>query len=208
MELYRMLLKEYDKEWGLISDYTEECLDKMELNYEDLLVIAYIRILAGDIRSMEQISHVVLDEAQDYNRLQLLILKALYPKSRFTVLADSNQAVYPVISTMDPEEFKKILGRNMKEVPLNKSYRSTAPINAYAFDILGIHDSDLYVDRPGKEPEEIGAHISEDNSTAKVTSAVSNNILALSGTVCPQSLTLFSFTSRADANQRFSQHSL
>ena len=40
-------------------------------------------------------------------------------------------------------------------VLLSKSYRSTAPINAFAFDLLGINDPGMYVDRPGKEPEEI-----------------------------------------------------
>lgn len=155
IDLYKQLLKEYDQDGGKISEYTDRCLEQMQLNYEDMLVIGYICILVGDIRPMEQISHVVLDEAQDYNRLQLMILKALYPKSRFTVLADSNQAVYPLISTMDSKDFKQILSRNMKEMVLNKSYRSTAPINAYAFDIIGIHDSELYVDRPGKEPKQI-----------------------------------------------------
>ena len=153
--LYLELLKEYEGCTEDIYEYTNQCIEEMKLLYEDMLVIGYIRILIKDIRPMEQISHVVLDEAQDYNRLQLHILKTLYPKSRFTILADANQAVYPEISTLDMDVFKQIFGGKLKELPLSKSYRSTAPINAFAFDLLGIHDPDLYVDRPGKAPEEI-----------------------------------------------------
>lgn len=43
--------------------------------------------------------------------------------------------------------------RGMKEIVLSKSYRSTAPINKFAFDIIGIDNPDLYVDRDGKVPE-------------------------------------------------------
>ena len=173
IELYLKLLYKYEcscekkkvtEEAGKISadalkiyKFTKACLENFELNYEDMLVVGYIRILIGGIRPMEQISHVVLDEAQDYNRLQLVILKALYPKSRFTILADANQAVYPEISTVDMGVFHQIFSRNMKDIVLNKSYRSTAPINKFTFDILGIHNPELYVDRHGKEPECISA---------------------------------------------------
>ncbi len=187
IELYLDLLGKYMKFASDVSgtkeiyEYTKICLENFELNYEDMLVIGYIRILIGAIRPMEQISHVVLDEAQDYNRLQLLILKSLYNKSRFTILADSNQAVYPEISTINMEVFHQIYGRNMKEIVLSKSYRSTAPINKFAFDILGINNAELYIDRPGKEPEcirtvdmietinDIVNHIPEDKSVAILT---------------------------------------
>lgn len=168
IDLYLKLLHEYSYAFGKMTvgeedydnsadrlkiyNFTKICLENYELKYEDILVIGYIRILIGEIHAMEQINHVVLDEAQDYNRLQLLILKALYPKSRFTILADSNQAVHPTVSTLDMLLFQQIFHANMKNITLNKSYRSTAPINKFAFDILGICNSNLYVDRPGKEP--------------------------------------------------------
>lgn len=157
LEIYGFLLEKYCEREGVseISAQTRSDLEHFLLHYEDMLVVGYIRVLTGGIRAMEQISHVVLDEAQDYNRLQLRILKALYPKSRFTILADPNQAVYPVLSTMAPEEFRRIFGSHVRELSLQKSYRSTAPINAYAFSLLGIENPELYIDRPGKDPEQI-----------------------------------------------------
>ncbi len=153
--LYLLLLKDYCKDKKEIYEYTLENIEREILLYEDALVIGYLRILSGEIRAMEQICHVVLDEAQDYNRLQLMILKMLYPKSRFTILADANQAALPELCTVEMEVFRQIFGKTLKEFRLPKSYRSTAPINEFAFALLGIQDRQLYVDRPGKAPEQI-----------------------------------------------------
>lgn len=183
VEVYRHLLRRYadNQEKKSVYTYTISCMDRQQLQYEDMLVIGYVRILLGGIRPMDHISHVVIDEAQDYNYLQLLIIRLLYPKSRFTILADPNQAVYPEISTIAMEVFYRIFGKNMKEMRLNKSYRSTAPINQYAFALLGIHNPQLYVDRPGKEPacihtvdkaaavSEILSRLSPDQSAAILT---------------------------------------
>ena len=151
-----------------IFEYTYKSLENFQLLYEDLLAVGYIRILLGGIRAMEQISHVVLDEAQDYSILQLMIIKAMFPKSKFTILADSNQAICPEVSTTDTAVFRHIFGKNLKEMTLSKSYRSTAPINQYAFNILGIHNPDLYIDRPGKEPE----YVLTDNKVQEITKLI------------------------------------
>ena len=153
-ELYLELLKKYCESREInIYHYTKTNLRRAKLYYEDILLISYIRILIGGIRPMSEISHVVVDEAQDYCTLQLIIMKELYPKSRFTILADSNQAIHELVSTVDYSVFQEIFGMSMEQMTLNKSYRSTAPINRYAFDLIGITNSELYVDRPGKEPE-------------------------------------------------------
>ena len=154
MELYLEILKKYvfHKEENLYH-YTRTNIRRGRINYEDILMVSYIRILLGGIPTMSEISHVVIDEAQDYSRLQLMIIKALYPKSRFTILADGNQAIDELVSTINMDDFSDIFGKGMKQIMLNKSYRSTAPINQFAFGILGINNPDLYVDRQGKEPE-------------------------------------------------------
>ena len=135
--------------------YTKNQLRRGKLYYEDMLIIGYLRILLGGIRPMQEISHVVIDEAQDYNILQLKIIRLLFPKAHFTILADENQAIHPILSTTDRKKMADIFRTQygIKEVILSKSYRSTAPINAFAFDIIGIHNPDLYIDRDGKVPE-------------------------------------------------------
>ena len=138
-----------------VINYTKNKIRRGKLYYEDMLLIAYLRILLGGIKPMEDISHVVLDEAQDYSFLQLQIIRMLFPKAHFTILADANQAIHPLTSTTDMKKMSKIFSTQygIKEVTLSKSYRSTAPINEFAFALIGIHNPDLYVDRDGKTPE-------------------------------------------------------
>ncbi len=156
MEKYLEWLHEFLLGAGKESyEYTKHALEQKQLMYEDFLLISYIRILSGDIRPQDHISHVVIDEAQDYNFLQLKLIKKLYPRSRFTILADPHQAVYPETSTIDNDDFRQVFGNRLTEMQLKKSYRSTAPINRYALSILGIDDKERYVDRPGKEPETV-----------------------------------------------------
>ena len=153
---YLHLLKQYTKDANIeIAHYTKNQVRQGKINYEDMLVVSYLRILLGAIKPMEDISHVVVDEAQDYNLLQLQIIRTLYPKAHFTILADANQAIHPLTSTTDMHQMAEIFSTQygIKEISLSKSYRSTAPINAFAFDLIGIHNPDLYVDRDGKAPE-------------------------------------------------------
>jgi len=156
VEFYLYLLKKYTKDDNPeIAHYTRNQIRRGKINYEDMLVVSYLRILLGAIKPMEDISHVVVDEAQDYNLLQLQIIRTLYPKAHFTILADANQAIHPLTSTTDMRKMAEVFSTQygIKEVVLSKSYRSTAPINEFAFDIIGIHNPDLYVERDGKAPE-------------------------------------------------------
>ena len=70
-------------------------------------------------------------------------------------MADANQAIHPLTSTTDMKKMAEVFCTQygIKEISLSKSYRSTAPINKFAFDIIGIHNPDLYVERDGKAPE-------------------------------------------------------
>lgn len=184
LEFYLYLLKNYTCDTTPeIAHYTKNQVRQGKINYEDMLAVSYLRILLGAIKPMEDISHVVIDEAQDYNLLQLQIIRALYPKAHFTILADANQAIHPLTSTTDMKEMADVFCTQygIKEITLSKSYRSTAPINAFAFDIIGIRNPDLYVDRDGKDPEvrmcknrkkeimDLLQEISEDKSVAILT---------------------------------------
>lgn len=156
LEFYLYLLKQYTKDTTPeIANYTKNQVRQGKINYEDMLVVSYLRMLLGAIKPMEDISHVVVDEAQDYNLLQLQIIRTLYPKAHFTILADANQAIHPLTSTTDMKKMAEVFSTQygIKEISLSKSYRSTAPINKFAFDIIGIHNPDLYVERDGKAPE-------------------------------------------------------
>lgn len=156
LEIYLQLLERYTRGGNRdIYEVTRADIGREILQYEDMLLASYVRILIGGIRPLDQISHVVLDEAQDYCRVQLLIIKRMYSKSKFTIMADVNQAIGYEISTVHTEDFSDIFGEKLQKTELSKSYRSTAPINRFAFGILGINNPNLYINREGKEPANI-----------------------------------------------------
>lgn len=64
--------------------------------------------------------HVLVDEAQDYHLLQFEILKQLYPKSSFTLLADVCQAISPMTTIHAYEDFEVVFGSDLEQLPLLK----------------------------------------------------------------------------------------
>ena len=105
--------------------------------------------------------HQLIDELQDYNPLQLYLVRLLYPRSAFTMLADSSQAVSSVMSvqhfTMLEQIWNMVSDQPIEKLLLDKSYRSSAPINELAFRWLKQFDpacacAYTYFKRDGKAP--------------------------------------------------------
>ncbi|WP_055666795.1 HelD family protein [Desnuesiella massiliensis] len=100
---------------------------------EDLAPMLYIKIKLEGIKYKSDIKHIVIDEAQDYSKLQFRVIKELTGCSSFTVVGDVNQRLIPY----DEEAAMLNLEIIFNEVPmskfsLNKSYRSTKEIMEYA----------------------------------------------------------------------------
>ncbi|MCL2189929.1 MAG: UvrD-helicase domain-containing protein [Defluviitaleaceae bacterium] len=126
--------------------------------FEDALALLYISILTGRIPADKTVKHILLDEAQDCCHLQHRILRTLYPSSNFTILADTNQALYPNINLHHRTELEALYP-GTQVIPLTKSYRSTYEINRFAGQFLSedtapISDASLYM-RHGEEPQVI-----------------------------------------------------
>ncbi len=109
-------------------------IEKRKLPYEDVYPVLYfkyrllsrqakenIRLLSRQAK--ENIRHLVVDEMQDYSRLQYKILQMLFP-CRMTILGDRAQTMEDRIqdvTTFLPE----IFGRDIRTIYMNKSYRNT-----------------------------------------------------------------------------------
>lgn len=133
--------------------------------YEDALLYLYVKLLMGYIEPITKIKHIVIDEAQDYNPLQLSILKELYPKSTFTLLSDVTQAISPVTSIENYDSFTEIFGDSLNKIKLDKCYRSSRDINALAFSLLDSEISKEYsfFERKSQKPQYI---LSENHAEA------------------------------------------
>lgn len=120
------------------------------LPYEDVYPLLYLKyaLLGAPVRS--GVKHLVIDEMQDYSYLQYVLLEKLFD-CPMTVLGDKGQT----IGTERQDVLKilpKIFGKEVYGVSLEKSYRSTAEITAFAESIAGGNGVQA-VSRHGTAPE-------------------------------------------------------
>ncbi len=112
----------------------EDALKTGKILFEDALCIVRLKQFLGTAAVIPSVKHILIDEAQDMSLLQHKIIKDMFPRAAYTLLADSNQAILPEINTSDTEALKGLYGA--KELTLNKSYRSTSPVNRLAVSLL------------------------------------------------------------------------
>ena len=85
------------------------------------------------------IKQIVIDEAQDYNRLQYVILSKIFKKASFTILGDINQTINPYYEYRSLEDLKSIFTDGSNYIELTKTYRSSPEIIEHANKILGLN---------------------------------------------------------------------
>jgi len=116
--------------------------EKRKLRYEDVYPMLYLKYRLEGAKKQKEIKHLVVDEMQDYSRLQYEILRGMF-SCRMTILGDRAQ-------TMDDHRqdvtlfLPKIYGKNINTIVMNKSYRNTVEIASYANGLAGITDVELF----------------------------------------------------------------
>lgn len=131
-----------------------------KLLYEDALLYLLVRVLMGEAAPFPNIYHTVIDESQDYNLLQLYIVKSLFPRSSFTLLGDIWQTVNSVTTIQKYDMYERIFGTDLIRIRLSKCYRSSSDINALAFRLIGQSDQSIeeecsYFTRAVRKPQYI-----------------------------------------------------
>ena len=122
-------------------------LEKRKLSYEDVYPMLYLKYRLQGSKDRIGIKHLVIDEMQDYSRLQYRIIRMMF-SCRMTILGDKAQ-------TMDDHcqdvltFLPGIFGKNIRKIVMNKSYRNTWEIASYANQLAGITDIELF-ERHGK----------------------------------------------------------
>ena len=119
------------------SKYKDKVNDKY-LYYEDACIFLYIKSLLVGFNTNHVIKEIVIDEAQDYNKLQYLIIKKTFKTSNYTILGDTNQTINPYYKYDSLEELTSIFELS-KYITLTKTYRSTGKIIDYTNKILGLN---------------------------------------------------------------------
>lgn len=121
--------------------------EKRMLKYEDVYPMLYMKYRLSRPEQRKNIKHLVIDEMQDYSRMQYEILMQLFP-CRMTILGDKAQ-------TMDEKQqdvtrfLPRLMCHGCRVIEMNKSYRNTVEIARYAAELAGIQNLDLF-ERHGK----------------------------------------------------------
>lgn len=121
---------------------------------DDLAPLMYIKIGLEGVKLQHEIKHVVIDEAQDYSRLQFIVIKKLTKCLGMTVVGDTNQRLIPKFQDkLAMEKMDDIFDDIPVEMfKLSKSYRSTAEIMKYANNFIN-EDSAVPMVRSGDRVE-------------------------------------------------------
>lgn len=118
-----------------------------------LLLLRDILTGSGQNRRMQ---YIFVDEMQDYSLAQLLYIKHAFPLAKFTLLGDSEQALFKDIE--QPQQLLERLRdafnvRRANLITLNKSYRSTKQITNFAKALLPDGDQIQAFTREGDLPK-------------------------------------------------------
>ena len=119
-------------------------INQKVINYEDALLFTYLKGNLQGFMYEGNIKQVVIDEAQDYNRLQYIIISKIFKKADFTILGDINQNINPYYAYKTLEDLKDIFKGETKYLELLKTYRSSPEIIEYTNKILNLnHVNDI-----------------------------------------------------------------
>ena len=126
-------------------------IEKRCLRYEDVYPVLYLKYTLYQCRNHHGIKHVVVDEMQDYSWIQYLLIRKMFP-CRMTILGDKAQTMED--ETQDVLKFlPKILGKDIRKIVMNRSYRNTMEVAQYANHLTGIEDMELF-ERHGEPVDE------------------------------------------------------
>lgn len=117
-------------------------LEKRKLRYEDVYPVLYLKYRLTRQAERSNIKHLLIDEMQDYSRLQYLIIRRMF-SCKMTILGDRAQTMAD--QQQDVLQFLPgIFGKDLRRIEMRKSYRNTVEIASYAANLIGVTDPELF----------------------------------------------------------------
>ena len=124
--------------FNLTEKEMKDAVGKRNIKYEDACIVLYLKGLFEGFSYRGLIKEVVIDEAQDYSKLEYILIRKIFKKSNFTILGDINQTINPYYKYENLEELSKIFDNGTIYLELNKTYRSTPEIIEHTNKILNL----------------------------------------------------------------------
>ncbi|MBB1086619.1 AAA family ATPase [Limosilactobacillus fastidiosus] len=142
-------------EWEkMIANYDDELeLHRLEMMHAAPLM--YLRDLLMGTGQNHSFKYVFIDEMQDYSVAMMMYLRHAFPGAKFTVLGDSEQALFKPLEL--PEKMLERLSNNLAAkhpnlISLRRSYRSTKEITDFAKSLLPDGEQIMSFTRHGERP--------------------------------------------------------
>lgn len=178
-------------DWSEHITQVKQGLKKHQLHMNDVSAYLYLYDLITGRQVNYEMRYAFIDEIQDYTPFQLSYLKFNFPRAKFTMLGDLNQAIFTkddsrdllkqISSLFDPEK--------TDVVQLTKSYRSTRQLTDFTKQVLRQGEKIESFNRQGPKPafwkrdnsdEAIAAlvQILKDNTEVNLTTAIITKDLA------------------------------
>lgn len=137
-----------------IAEYQSE-IEYHRLKLMHTAPLMYLRDLMTGSGQNQSFQYVFIDEMQDYPLAMLIYLRHAFPRAKFTVLGDSEQALFKPLQL--PQEMLKELSGVLRAkhpnlISLNRSYRSTKEITDFAKALLPDGDQVISFTRHGEKP--------------------------------------------------------
>ena len=142
------------EEWEAHIENVKDRFRNGKIKMADISPYLYLYDLVTGRRTDYEMRYAFIDEIQDYTPFQLAYLKYNFPRAKFTMLGDLNQAIFT------KDESKTLLGQISKlfdpektdVVQLTKSYRSTKELTNFTKQILRQGEKIEAFDRRGPKP--------------------------------------------------------
>lgn len=116
----------------------QQVLDGKKVDLYDLGMLTYAKRRIRITDDFSFVSHIVIDEAQDFGVSVFSILKKLFKQCTYTIMGDISQNIYYDTGMNDWEALSQEVFVKDKDkfYVLAKSYRNTVEISAYATNVL------------------------------------------------------------------------
>ena len=183
VKIYINILENYVNTIGSGDDVlklTKENLERRILDFPDALGVVFTKCVMGESAVLNGVKHILIDEAQDLSLLQHRIILTMFPRAKYTLLLDTNQAINPEINSVSVEKLASLYNAN--SLYLNRSYRSTEEINKLALSLLPEEKSYDIFTRNGEEVQYKSCEI-ELRNTIKEYSEKSPSVAIITKTI-------------------------
>ena len=145
----------HQEEWQrMIANYSNE-LEMHRLEMMHAAPLMYLRDLLMGTGQNHSFKYVFVDEMQDYSVAMMIYLRHAFPGAKFTVLGDSEQALFKPLELSEQllERLSKTLvAKHPNLISLRRSYRSTKEITDFAKALLPDGDRIMSFTRHGQRP--------------------------------------------------------